>query len=47
VHNSTRHTASECQEIKKLTEQFCEKMQQQRQDDAPSHQREGKQKVGP
>jgi hypothetical protein len=44
VHNSTCHTAVECQEIKKLAEQFCEKMQQ-RQDGAPSHQREGKQKV--
>jgi hypothetical protein len=47
VHNSTRHTASECREIKKLVEQFCDKMQQQRQDGAPSHQREGKQKVDP
>jgi hypothetical protein len=38
VHNSTWHTASECREIKKLTEQFREKMQQQsRQDGAPSH----------
>jgi hypothetical protein len=45
VHNSTRHTASECREIKKLTEQFHKKMQQQRQDGAPSRQREGKQKV--
>jgi hypothetical protein len=45
VHNSTRHTASECREIKKLEEQFCEKMQQQRQDGAPSRQWEGKQKV--
>jgi hypothetical protein len=46
VHNSTCHTMSECQEIKKLTEQFHEKMQQQqRQDGAPSHQQEGKQKV--
>ena len=46
VHNSTRHTASECREIKKLTEQFREKMQQQsHQDGAPSHQREGKQNV--
>jgi hypothetical protein len=35
----------ECREIKKLAEQFREKMQQQRQDGAPSHQREGKQKV--
>jgi hypothetical protein len=47
VYNSTRHTASECREIKKLVEQFCDKMQQQRQDGAPSHQREGKQKVDP
>jgi hypothetical protein len=45
VHNSTRHSTSECQEIKKLAEQLCDKMQQQRQDDAPSCQREGKQKV--
>jgi hypothetical protein len=36
VHNSTRHTASECREIKKLKEQFREKMHQQRQDGAPS-----------
>jgi hypothetical protein len=37
VHNSMHHTASECREIKKLTEQFREKMQQQpRQDGAPS-----------
>jgi hypothetical protein len=26
LHNSTRHTASECREIKKLVEQFREKM---------------------
>jgi hypothetical protein len=45
VHNSTRHSASECREIKKLAEQFREKIQQQRQDGAPSQQREGKQKV--
>jgi hypothetical protein len=46
VHNSTRHTVLECREIKKLAEQFREKMQQQsRQDGAPSRQREGKQKV--
>jgi hypothetical protein len=45
VNNSTCHTASECWEIKKLTEQFREKMQQQRQDGVPSRQREGKQKV--
>jgi hypothetical protein len=47
VHNSTGHTASECREIKKLTKQFRDKMQQQRQDGAPSHQREGKQKLDP
>jgi hypothetical protein len=46
MHNSMRHTASECREIKKLAEQFREKMQQQqRQDGMPSCQREGKQKV--
>jgi hypothetical protein len=27
VHNSTRHTALECREIKKLVEQFYKKMQ--------------------
>jgi hypothetical protein len=37
VHNSMRHTVVECREIKKLTEQFREKMQQ-RQDGAPSRQ---------
>jgi hypothetical protein len=43
VHNSMRHTASECREIKKLMEQFREKMQQQpHQDGVPSHQWEGK-----
>jgi hypothetical protein len=26
VHNSTHHTTSECREIKKLVEQFCDKM---------------------
>jgi hypothetical protein len=37
MHNSTRHTASECQEIKKLAEQFREKMEQQsHQDGTPS-----------
>jgi hypothetical protein len=45
VHNSTRHTASECREIKKLAEQFREKMQQQRHDGSSSRQREGKQKM--
>jgi hypothetical protein len=34
-------TPTECREIKKLVEQFHEKMQQ-RQDGAPSRQREGK-----
>jgi hypothetical protein len=47
VHNSTCHTALECREIKKLAKQFCDKMQQQCQDGAPSRQREGKQKVDP
>jgi hypothetical protein len=47
VHNSTGHTVSECREIKKLTKQFRDKMQQQRQDGVPSHQREGKQKLDP
>jgi hypothetical protein len=28
VHNSMRHTAVECREVKKLVEQFREKMQQ-------------------
>jgi hypothetical protein len=37
----------QCWKIKKVAEQFREKMQQQRQDGAPSHQREGKQKVDP
>jgi hypothetical protein len=38
---------SKCREIKKLAEQFREKMQQQsRQDGAPSRQREGRQKMG-
>jgi hypothetical protein len=47
VHNSTRHIVLECREIKKLVEQFREKMQQQScQDGAPSRQREGKQKIG-
>jgi hypothetical protein len=45
MHNSTRHTVSECREIKKLMEQFREKIQQQRQDGVSSRQREGKQKV--
>jgi hypothetical protein len=45
VHNSMCHTAVECREIKKLAEQFYEKVQQQCQDGAPSHQWEGKQKV--
>jgi hypothetical protein len=44
VHNSTCHSAEECQEIKKLMEQYHEQLKQQRGDGAPSHQREGKQK---
>jgi hypothetical protein len=48
VHNSTHHNTSEYREIKKLAEQFHEKMQQQPlQDGAPSRQREGKQKMNP
>jgi hypothetical protein len=47
VHKSTCHIALECREIKNLTEQFHEKMQQSRQDGVPSHQWEGKQKVNP
>jgi hypothetical protein len=39
------HTTSECWEIKKLMEQFREKMPQQHQDGAPSRHREGKWKV--
>jgi hypothetical protein len=42
VHNSMHLSASECWEIKKLTEQFREKVQQQRQDGVPSRQWEGK-----
>jgi hypothetical protein len=37
----------ECREIKKLAEQFREKMQQPCQDGAPSRKWEGKQKVNP
>jgi hypothetical protein len=47
VHNSTRHSAKEYQEIKKLTEQYREQLKQQRVDGAPSHQWEGKQKADP
>jgi hypothetical protein len=35
MHNSTRHSASECREIKKFVEQLHEKMQQPHQDGAP------------
>jgi hypothetical protein len=46
VHNSRCHNVEECWEIKKLTEHFCEQVKQQpHQEGAPSHQREGKQKV--
>jgi hypothetical protein len=47
VHNSTRHNAEECREIKKLTEQYREQLKQQRGEGAPSRQREGKQKADP
>jgi hypothetical protein len=47
VHNSTRHSARECREIRKLVEQFREKQQQLCQEGAPSRQREGKQKMDP
>jgi hypothetical protein len=47
MHNSTCHSVGECWEIKKLTEQFNEKQQQLCQEGAPSHQREGKQKMDP
>jgi hypothetical protein len=47
VHNSTCHSAEECREIKKLTEQYREQLKQQRGDGASSHQREGKQKADP
>jgi hypothetical protein len=48
VHNSRRHSIEECRKIKKLIEQFREQVKQQpRQEGAPSHQREGKQKVNP
>jgi hypothetical protein len=42
VHNSTCHITEECREIKKLVEQYREHLKQQRDDDAPSRQREGK-----
>jgi hypothetical protein len=47
VHNSTRHNAEEYREMKKLVEQYCEQLKQQRGDGAPSPQREGKQKADP
>jgi hypothetical protein len=43
VHNSTCHSIEECWEINKLTKQYREQLKQQRGDDAPSRQREGKQ----
>jgi hypothetical protein len=43
VHNSRRHSAEECREIKKLTEQFREQQKQQPHcDGTPPCQREGK-----
>jgi hypothetical protein len=50
VYNFTCHSASKCWEIKKLTEQFYEKMQQQPREDGmgtPSCQWESKQKINP
>jgi hypothetical protein len=47
MHNSTCHSAEECQEIKKLTEWYHEQLKQQRGDGVPSRQWEGKQKVDP
>jgi hypothetical protein len=47
VHNSMRHNTEECREIKKLTEQYCEQLKQQRNDGTPSRQWEGKQKEDP
>jgi hypothetical protein len=37
VHNSTCHNAEECQEIKKLTEQYHEQLKQQRNNVTPAH----------
>jgi hypothetical protein len=45
VHNSTYHNIEECQEIKKLVEQYREQLKQQRDDGAPFCQWEGKYKV--
>jgi uncharacterized protein (DUF305 family) len=46
MHNSRHRSAEECREIKKLSGQFHKQQKQQsRQDGAPSHQWEGKQKV--
>jgi hypothetical protein len=36
VHNSMRHSTEECQEIKKLAEQYREQVKQQRGDGVPS-----------
>jgi hypothetical protein len=41
-HNSTCHIIEECWEMKKLMKQYHEQLKQQRDDDAPSCQREGK-----
>jgi hypothetical protein len=46
IHNSKRHSAEECREIKKLAEQVHKQQKQlQCQDGAPPQQREGKQKA--
>jgi hypothetical protein len=44
MHNTMRHSTLECWEIKKHIKQFCEKMQQPRQDGTPSRQQEGNRK---
>jgi hypothetical protein len=47
MHNSTRHSAEEYREMKKLMEQYRKHLKQQHDDGAPSCQWEGKQKVDP
>jgi hypothetical protein len=48
VHNSKRHNVEECQEIKKLADQFYEQQKLQScHNDTPSQQQEGKQQVAP
>jgi hypothetical protein len=48
VHNSRRHSAEECREIKKLVKQFLKQQKQQPcRDGTPPRQQEGKQQVAP